>query len=85
MERYTILFEPDMVEALTGIPPTERRRLRAFFGSLTVDPHDKGDYEETTPGGRKLQVKIVGSRAIGYYVEEAAKLVWVNSLGPADR
>jgi hypothetical protein len=75
----------EAAEVLRGIRGIQRTSLVAFIDSLSAKPDTRGDYSERDGTGRDLEIKVVGSFAITYWPDHAAKEVKVVDVRRADR
>jgi len=55
-----------------------------FLESLPSDPFQKGDYQDRTPEGREVQVKVIGSHALVYWADQPVREVKIVDIVKAD-
>ena len=61
-----------------------RTEIMRFLESLSSDPFQKGDYQDRTPEGRDVQVKVIGFHALLYWADHPVREVRVVDLIQAD-
>lgn len=61
-----------------------RTEIMRFLESLSSDPFQKGDYQDRTPEGRDVQVRVIGSHAVLYWADHPVREVKVVDLVQAD-
>jgi hypothetical protein len=84
MEVYSVYLHFDLLEVVPG-RGEKRRRIMAFVRSLSENPNTPGDYTDKDASLRTRQIKVIGSYAITYWVDDPAKAVMVVGVRPADR
>jgi hypothetical protein len=52
--------------------------------SLSSDPFQKGDYQDRTPEGRDVQVKVIGAHALVYWADHPVREVKIVDFVQAD-
>jgi hypothetical protein len=62
-----------------------RQRILDFARSLSSDPFQRGDYEDSDPAGHPTPVKLVGRYAVTFFVDHAAREVKIVNIQPADQ
>lgn len=62
-----------------------RAEILRFLESLSADPFQKGDYQDRTPEGRDVQVKVIGTHALVYWADHPVREVKVVDLLQADQ
>ncbi len=85
MKPYRIFVRMEAAEILRTIRGIQRTSVVAFIDSLSGDPNRIGDYSERDETDRHLEIKVIGSFAISYWTDHAAKEVKVLDVRRADR
>ena len=62
----------------------QRQRIMDFVRGLATDPFQQGDFKDSDPAGRSIEVKVVGRVAVSYYADHAAREVKIVNIQPAD-
>ena len=62
----------------------QRQRIMDFVRSLANDPFQHGDYKDSDPAGRTIEVKVVGRFAVSFYSDHAVREVKIVNIQPAD-
>ncbi len=76
--RYEILL---LLKSMRGV---QRERIMRFIESLPSNPFQKGDYQDRSPEGRLIQVKVVDRYAILFWADHPVHEVKVVDLMSAD-
>ncbi len=73
-------------EVLTQAKPGARERCRilSFLDALAVNPFAEGDFQQKDGVARIVQVKIIGSYALTFWADHAAREVKVTEIVRAD-
>ena len=82
--RYDIFVRSEAVDSLRGIRGAARGSIYRFIGSLAGDPFQEGDHPIKDSTGRVIFIKVVGSQAVLFWVDHAAKEVKVLQIRGAD-
>ena len=84
MEPYRIYLH---IELLDVVPARgeQRRRIMEFVRSLAEAPNSPGDFTDQDSEQRPRQIKIIGSHAITFRVDEPVKAVMVVDVRSADQ
>ena len=80
MTSYSVYVESHIAESVGQMKLKERNQILRLFGKLRTDPFVEGDYVERDSIGRLMQVVIVGSHAVVFWVDHAVKEVKVIDL-----
>lgn len=75
-------------EAALASPPrssVQREKIMRFVRSLATDHNSPGDFSEKDEASRTVQVKIIGSYAITFWVDHAALEVKITHIKSADQ
>ena len=81
---YDLYVRHEVYLAIGSIKNKPRGEIIRFLESLSSDPFQKGDYQDRTPEGREIQVKVIGSYALLYWVDHPVREVKVVDLVQAD-
>jgi hypothetical protein len=68
---YEFAISGEASRVLFGSTDRMRTRAEDIFELLARHPHTQGDFEERTPGGRILQVKVFDNLVVTYWVDHA--------------
>lgn len=85
MEPYEIFLRSEAIEALSRIRGTPRNAIVAFIDSLALDPSLTGDYTNQDVTGRVICIKVLGSYAVTFWADHAAKEIKITDIRSADR
>jgi mRNA-degrading endonuclease RelE of RelBE toxin-antitoxin system len=85
IEPYEVFLRSEAVQSMRSIPNTARRRISALIDSLSADPALNGDYQISDRTGRSIEIKILQSYAITFWVDHAAREIKVIDISHADR
>jgi hypothetical protein len=77
---YRVFVAAESFAFLQKCTGSEKRGIVRLLDDLALDPFRNGDYVEMDPLGRPVQVVIVGSRAVCFWVDHAVKEVKVIDL-----
>ena len=61
-----------------------RTEIMRFSASLSSDPFQKGDYQDRSPEGRDVQVKVIGSHALLFWADHPVREIRVVDLVQGD-
>ncbi len=61
-----------------------RTGIMRFLESLASDPFQKGDYQDRTPEGRDVQVKVIGCHALIFWADHPVREVKIVDIIKAD-
>ena len=81
---YSVYVRHEVHVGLSAIRSKPRGEIIRFLESLSSDPFQKGDYQDRTPEGREVQVKVIRSHALLYWADHAVREVKVVDLIQAD-
>ena len=82
MDQYNVLISKDFL-TIQRPSARSRRQIITFVESLSADPHQLGDYEESDTTGRPIQIKVVSKFALSYWVDHGEKEVRITKIEPA--
>ncbi len=82
---YSVFLHLEVTEALRVLSPPKRDRALRFAHALAANPFQSGDFQEKDHLGRANEVKIVGTLAVVYYVDNADAEVRILEIRPVDR
>ncbi|MFK5921022.1 MAG: hypothetical protein QM496_02495 [Verrucomicrobiota bacterium] len=83
MSPYAVyVHEKVLIEALPS--GNTHKLVLQFIRDLADDPFQKGDFQDRDEAGHELEIKVVGSLAITYWVDLAVREVKVINLQGAD-
>jgi hypothetical protein len=85
IEPYEVFLRAEAILALHSIPVAARRRISSFIDLLSSDPALGGDYQITDPSGRIIEIKVIGSHAITFWTDHAAREIKITDIRSADR
>jgi hypothetical protein len=71
--RYEFTVAGEASRFLFGSTDRVRRKAEMAFESLAKHPFTVGDFEETSPAGRKYQVKVFDDLIVTFWVDHAAR------------
>jgi hypothetical protein len=81
---YELYVRHEVHVAISAVKSKPRGEIIRFLESLSSDPFQKGDYQDRTPQGREVQVKVIGSHALFYWTDHPVREVKVVDLIQAD-
>jgi hypothetical protein len=81
---YRILITHEVL-GISAPSSQQRRLILGFLNHLADDPFQTGDYQGKDEVGRVVQVRIIGSHALTYWVDHAAQEVKVIKIEKARR
>ena len=81
---YSLFVRYEVYQRLANIRGRQRNQIMSFLPTLEQNPFQHGDYESTSPEGRTVQVKILGSFALLFWADHAVAEIKVIDLVPAD-
>jgi hypothetical protein len=81
---YELYVRHEVHLGISAIKSKPRGEIIRFLESLSSDPFQKGDYQDRTPEGREVQVKVIGSHALLYWADHPVREVKVVDLVHAD-
>ena len=61
---YELYVRHEVHLRIGAIRSRGRAEILRFLESLSIDPFQKGDYQDRTPEGRDVQVKVIGAYAL---------------------
>jgi hypothetical protein len=82
---YVIFLRAEAMDALRTIRGIQRRQLAAYIDSLATNPVSEGDYAMRDPSGRDIQIKILGTCAVTFWSDHAAKEIKILDIRGADK
>ena len=83
--RYELSLRLEAFEVLSRVAGTRKKAILAYLNALRDNPFLASDYTDKEPDGSYLENRIIGRYAIYYYVDHAAKEVWIMKIVEADR
>jgi hypothetical protein len=75
--RYEFAISGEASRFLFGSTDRIRKKAEITFEFLARHPFSSGDFTETTPGGRVLQVKLFDNVIVTFWVDHAVREVRV--------
>ena len=81
---YPLYVRHEVYQRLANIRGRQRKEIMSFLATLERDPIQRGDYETTSPEGRTVQARILGSFALLFWADHAVAEIKVIDLVPAD-
>lgn len=84
-EPYEIFLRSEAIESLRGIRGTPRKAIAGFIDSLALSPSSTGDYTVQDVTGRVIYIKVLGSHAVTFWADHAAKEIKITDIRSADR
>jgi hypothetical protein len=81
---YDLYIRHEVYLRIGAVRSRARAQILSFLESLTTDPFQKGDYEDRTPEGRDVQVKVIGGYALFYWADHAVRELKVVDFVQAD-
>jgi hypothetical protein len=75
--RYEFAISGEASRFLFGSSDRIRRRAEVAFEFLAKHPFSSGDFTETTPDGRVLQVKLFDNMIVTFWVDHGVREVRV--------
>jgi hypothetical protein len=85
IEPYEVFLWAEAIQSLRSIPVSARRRISNFIDLLSSDPALSGDYSITDSTGRIIEIKVIGSHAITFWADHAAREIKITDIRSADR
>jgi mRNA-degrading endonuclease RelE of RelBE toxin-antitoxin system len=85
IEPYEVFLRAEAIQSLRSIPASARKRISSFIDLLSSDPALPGDYHITDSTGRIIEIKILGSHAITFWADHAAREIKITDIRSADR
>jgi mRNA-degrading endonuclease RelE of RelBE toxin-antitoxin system len=85
IEPYEVFLRSEAIHSLRSIPVSTRKRISTFIDTLSGNPAVLGDYQMTDHTGRIIEIKILGSYAITFWIDHAAREIKVIDISHADR
>ena len=82
---YGLSVDFEVVEFLNSTPRRLRTRLFGHLIKLRLAPDWYIDYQETSPAGRSLEVRLFAGYSFHYWIDAADKQVKVLDVRPADK
>jgi hypothetical protein len=82
--RYAHTLHEQALDVLFGVSVAERRRVLDACEAIVRDPSQEPDYQRADEDGRPMSHVIRGRFAIVYWVDHAARLVFITRLEIAD-
>jgi hypothetical protein len=70
---YEFTISGEASRLLFGSTDRIRAKVEDIFSFLAKHPMTKGDFEELTPGGRILQVKVFENVIVTYWADHAVR------------
>ena len=71
--QYEFAISGEASRVLFGSTDRIRTKAEDIFEFLSRHPHTPGDFEERTPGGRILQVKVFENLVVTYWADHAVR------------
>ena len=81
---YELYVRHEVHLRLGALKSRTRAEIMRFLQSLSSDPFHTGDYQDRTPEGRDVQVKVIGAHALVYWAHHPVREVKVVDLIQAD-
>ncbi len=82
---YRVFVATDVITLLRKCSGLEKREITWLFDELAQNPFRIGDYVETDPLGRPVQVVVIGNHALWFWSDQTVKEVKVIDLKLAGR
>ena len=82
---YKVFLLEEIFQSLDSLDYRGRIRVLDFCTRLGNQPTLRGDFRERGADGRNHEVKIIGSFAVAWWVDDAVKEVKVVGFRAADR
>jgi hypothetical protein len=77
---YTVVIDTACLEVLFGSSRRHRQVLLRLFDSLASNPHQKGEYIETSPAGREYQIGVAPPFIVTYWADHAVQQVQIVKI-----
>ena len=81
---YSPYVRHEVYLQLKNVPRMQRERVMRFMEALAKDPYQTGDYQDRTPEGREIQIKLIGSYAILFWADHAVREMKIVDFEKAD-
>ncbi len=82
--QYRLLVDVEVIEILDALPKKSRTHLLNHFHKIRSSPENFSDYHERDHTGRRVEICVLGSHAIHYWIDHADKHIKILALKPAD-
>jgi hypothetical protein len=69
---YAYVVHDAVVQVFDSSTKSQRLELLGIFQRLAAEPHQTGDYVQTSAEGRQMQVKRFGQWYISFWADHAA-------------